>query len=60
MATGVPKAFDTVVVLCGWLLWKELNARIFEGRSMQAPKLVALISQTRELCNLASFSSSLC
>jgi hypothetical protein len=50
----------TLVVLCGWLLWKERDTRSFEGRSMQVPELVALISQTRELWNLAGFSSLLC
>ena len=37
------RGFDSYVLLVGWSLWKERNARTFQARATYAQRLAALI-----------------
>ena len=37
------KGFDSLLLLVAWLLWKERNQRVFQGKSQTVSELVALI-----------------
>ena len=43
IAKELRKGFDSLVVLVGWLLWKERNQRVFQRNSMMVRELVSLI-----------------
>jgi hypothetical protein len=54
------KAIDTAVILTCWCLWRERNARIFDGCFKQVPELVVFISETRQQCRFAGYPTDMC
>jgi len=40
---AVPRRFDSLFFLVGWLIWKERSARTFDGQSSSAAQLVQKI-----------------
>jgi len=49
------KAFDTLLVLVVWLLWKERNNRIFQNSNMLASDLVLRIIEEGKAWAYAGF-----
>jgi len=49
------KAFDTLLVLVVWLLWKERNNRIFQNSNMLASDLVPRIIEEGKAWAYAGF-----
>jgi len=39
------RGFDELVLLVGWMLWKERNARTFRGETRSANQLVLAIQE---------------
>lgn len=56
---GLPKlarpGFDTLFFLIGWMLWKQRNARTFDGASTSAQQLAALIIEEAKVWFLAGY-----
>jgi hypothetical protein len=51
------KAFDTLVVLVVWLLWKERNNRIFQNTNLLASDLVLRVLEEGKAWAYAGFST---
>ena len=44
-----------MLVLIGWMLWKERNARTFRGEAMTVPQLILLIKEEAMQWDQAGF-----
>jgi hypothetical protein len=53
---GVRKGFDSLFFLVGWLIWKERNARTFNGVSKSPAILEGLVLEEANLWCLAGFN----
>jgi len=53
IAKELRKGFDSLVVLVGWLLWKERNQRVFQRNSMTVRDLLSLILEEAKIWTYA-------
>jgi hypothetical protein len=51
----VRKGFDSLFFLVGWMLWKERNARTFDGVSRSAASVTIMIQDEAEEWCLAGY-----
>ncbi|KAF2908015.1 hypothetical protein DAI22_12g144300 [Oryza sativa Japonica Group] len=53
------RAFDAGIILVTWLIWKQRNARVFEGHTVLPVNLCAAIEDEWKLWQEAGLTSSL-
>ncbi len=53
------KAFDAGIILVTWLIWKQRNARVFEGHAVLSVNLCAAIEDEWKSWQEAGLTSSL-
>ena len=57
VAKELRKGFDSLVVLVGWLLWKERNQRVFQRNSMTVRDLLSLILEEAKIWTYAGHTT---
>ncbi|KAF2906924.1 hypothetical protein DAI22_12g057300 [Oryza sativa Japonica Group] len=54
------KTFDAGVILVTWLIWKERNARVFDGIAATVPELCSAMGDEWETRMAAGLVSPIC